>query len=104
MVKKAISDFPLRIQAVINAGGAHFEQSFKKFKRELRKRKKSCPHCNDEHCGCQVCVDRCEITAHQPHRYIADDDLEYDSLDEYLDDSGDEQVSGDESSDDLMEP
>lgn len=58
-VRKAISDFPIRIMALIDAQGQHFEYGLKRFKRN-RRLPITCPTCDQEHqCDCQDCDEIC---------------------------------------------
>ena len=58
-VKKAIGDFPIRVMALQEANGHHFEYGLKKFKRQ-RNLPVTCPHCDQEHqCDCETCDEIC---------------------------------------------
>ena len=58
-VKKAVGDFPIRIMALKEANGRHFEYSLKRFKRQ-RNIPVTCVHCNQEHqCDCETCDEIC---------------------------------------------
>jgi len=58
-VAKAISDFPLRLEALVESRGAHFERTFKKFKRDRRGRTKCNPCDNIHPCDCEECDNNC---------------------------------------------
>lgn len=60
-VKKAISDFPIRLEALKQANGCHFEPTFKQFKRQrLNNLPDECEMCNRVHaCPCRTCDEIC---------------------------------------------
>ena len=58
-VKKAVGDFPIRLMALREAQGHHFEYGLKKFKRK-RNIPIICDTCNQEHqCDCATCDEIC---------------------------------------------
>lgn len=62
MLKRAIHDFDTRIKALIEAKGAHFEYTLKKFKSQM-KESTTCTSCNETHlCDCPTCDDICVAT------------------------------------------
>ena len=62
-VSKAISDFPLRLEALIESKGAHFQRTFKAFKIARRGQSK-CNICDTIHpCDCPDCDEICLANA-----------------------------------------
>jgi len=81
--KKAIRDFPIRIRALLQYGGAHFEHSLAKFKRDLNRLEKICGLCNMVHCDCPRCQNSCQMI-HDSEEELAflPDALEFDVIDQ----------------------
>lgn len=63
MIKNAISDFKLRILALKELKGGHFEQTLDEFKRRYRRsqgQEDVCDYCNAVHiCPCRLCKISC---------------------------------------------
>lgn len=58
--KKAIDDFPIRIQALIKAKGAHFEPTLRQFKLERNRSLATWEFCKQIHrCPCIDCAENC---------------------------------------------
>lgn len=55
-IYNAIDDFAIRVEALIENGGKHFELNLRKFKIERNERGEWCDNCNDSHfCECTAC-------------------------------------------------
>lgn len=61
MIKRAIDDFKIRLEACIECKGAHFEYNLKSFKVRRNKREEwHCEACGKSHsCPCDGCKERC---------------------------------------------
>lgn len=77
-VKKAIQDFPIRIVALKNAQGGHFEPTIKQFKRSL-KLGTPCEYCLVEHpCPSIGCDDHCKRLWESSLQNLSDVELDID--------------------------
>ena len=60
-VRRGISDLPLRLMAVLEMGGGHFQNDLQKFKNRVLKSAKMCDSCGEEHiCQCTDCASICD--------------------------------------------
>jgi len=58
--RNAIRDFPIRIMALIEAGGRHFEQTLRQYKTRQNIGRRECEFCNEVHlCDCNDCQNSC---------------------------------------------
>lgn len=71
-IAKVTSEFPIRLMALIERKGAHFEQTLKQFKTRLRGRERIISEICEEVCACDcdicmtICADRIGILDSTP--------------------------------------